>query len=60
MRSAATAKQDEENDGADDGDKQRTETAEAIREEGKHLSNYARALSAGSVNTAPSQAANDR
>jgi hypothetical protein len=50
MRSAAAPQQNEQNDGADDGDEKRTETSEAIGKEGKHLSNYARALSAGLVN----------
>jgi len=36
MRSAAAAKHNEKNDGADDGDEERTETTEAIRKEGEH------------------------
>jgi hypothetical protein len=37
MRSAAAAQNHEEQNGSDDGDEERTETAEAIRKEGKHL-----------------------
>ena len=54
---ATTAQQNEQDDGAHDGDEKRAETAEAIREEREHLWNYARAASAGLVKCSDSPAA---
>jgi hypothetical protein len=43
MRSAAAAKENEEEDCTNDGDEERAETTEAIRKEGEHLRVNARA-----------------